>query len=130
MHYKLLGFSQNDSVRRFVFQRVLGYGTSSGEYTVIADVALARTFGITLQELPSLCSRLLEERPESPPSGTILLTDADLSVHAAANLSAAQQGGAKGVLRSRRRAESAEEKPAEDTPSQDPIITTSRRGIT
>lgn len=100
MHYKLLSFSQHDSVRHFVFQRVLGYGTTAAEYTVIADVALARTFGITLQELPSLCSRLLEARPDDSPAETILLTDADLKMHAA-NLSAAQQAEAKGKSRPR-----------------------------
>lgn len=101
MHYKLLGFSHTDSVRHFVFQRVFGYGMASAEYTMIADVALARTFGITMQELPSLCSRLLEARPEDLPSATILLTDTDLRIHAAANLSAAQQDKAKRGRRSR-----------------------------
>lgn len=104
MHYKLLGFSQTDSVRRFVFQRVLGNGTASAEYTLIANVALARKFRVTLQELPSLCARLLEARPEDSPSGTIWLTDTDLSVHAAANLAAARQGAAKRALQSRRAA--------------------------
>jgi hypothetical protein len=118
MHYKLLGFSQNESVRRFVFQRVLGNGTSSAEYTVIADVALARTFRITLQELPSLCARLLEARPEDSPSETILLTDADLRVHAAANLSASQQDAAKRALRARRGAIAADPKTENtDTPA-------------
>lgn len=101
MHYRLLGFSQNESVRRFVFQRVLGIGTLSAEYTVIADIALARTFRVTLQELPSVCSRLLEARPEDSPSGSIFLTDADLRVYAAATLSAAQQENARRALRSR-----------------------------
>ena len=102
MHYKLLGFSESDSVRHFAFQRVLCNGTASEKYTVTADVALARKFRITLQELPSLCARLLEARPEDSPSGTILLTDADLCVHAAANLVTAQQDAAKRVLKSRR----------------------------
>ena len=102
MHFKLLGFSQHETVRHFVFQRVLAYGTAAAEYTVIADVALARTLHITLQELPSLCSRLLEARPEDSPSETILVTDADLKEHAAANLSAAQEDEAKRALRSRR----------------------------
>jgi hypothetical protein len=101
MHYKLLGFSQHDCVRHFVFQRVLGCGTAAAEYTVAADVALARTFGISLQELPSLCSRLLEARPEDSPSDTISVTDADLKEHAAANLAAAQEREAKRAVGSR-----------------------------
>jgi hypothetical protein len=102
LHYTLLGFWQSDSVRNFAFQKVLGNGTASEKYTVIADVALARKFRITLQELPSLCARLLEARPEDSPSGMILITDADLCVHAAANLAIAQEDAAKRGLRSRR----------------------------
>ena len=102
MHYTLLGFWQSDSVRNFAFQKVLGNGSASEKYTVTADVALARKFRITLQELPSLCARLLEARPEDAPSGTIMLTDVDLSVLAATNLATAQQEEAKRVLKSRR----------------------------
>jgi hypothetical protein len=121
MHYKLLGFSQHNSVRHFVFQRVVGYGTTAAEYTVIADVALARTLGITLQELPSLCSRLLEARPEDSPSETILLTDANLRVHAA-NLSAAQKDEVKGAHRSRRVAVTAETRAEDNFTPQDSIM--------
>jgi len=118
MHYKLLRFSQNDSTRRFVFQRVLGNRTASEQYTVIADVALARTFHISLQELPSLCSRLLEAGPEDSGSGTILLTDADLRAQAAANLSAAQEAEAKRVLRSQRGAIAAAKGIADNPPRE------------
>lgn len=102
MHYKLLGFSQNDSVRSYQFERILGNGATSAAFTVFADVALARKFRITLQELPSLCARLLESRAEDHPAGDLVLTDADLEVHAAANLSAAQEDQARRALRSRR----------------------------
>jgi hypothetical protein len=119
VHYKLLGFSQSDSVRHFVFQRVLGNGTASEEYTVTADVALARKFHITLQELPSICARLLEARPENSPSETILLTDADLSLHAAANLAAAQHDAAKRV--SRRSAIAAAARTQNNVALHDPI---------
>jgi len=118
MHYKLLRFSQNDSTRRFVFQRVLGNRTAAEQYTVIADVALARTFHIPLQELPSLCSRLLEAGPEDSGSGTILLTDADLRAQAAANLSAAQEAEAKRVLRSQRGAIAAAKGIADNPPRE------------
>ena len=121
MHYKILGFSQSDSVRRYVFQRVLGNGTASAEYTVIADVALARKFRITLQELPSLCVRLLEARPEDSPSGTILLTDAEFSLHAAANLTTAQEDAAKRALQSRRRAIAAVARTQSNAAPQDTI---------
>jgi hypothetical protein len=104
LHYKLLGFSQNDSVRRFKFERILGDGTSSGAFTVVADLALARNFRIMLQELPSLCSRILKSRSDDQPAGTIVLTDADLEVLAAANVATAHEEEAKRLLRSRRSA--------------------------
>jgi hypothetical protein len=102
MHYKLVGFSQDDSVRRYAFERILRDGTSAAAFTVVANVALARKLRITLQELPSLCSRLLESGGDDQPAGTVFLTDADLEVHAAANRSVAQQDEAKRALRSRR----------------------------
>jgi hypothetical protein len=102
MHYKLIGFSQNDSVRRYQFERILGNGATSAAFGVFADVAVARKLRITLQELPSLCARLLESRAEDQPAGDVFLTDADLQVHAAANLSVAKQEQAKRALRSRR----------------------------
>lgn len=107
MHYKLLGFSQSDTLRRLVFKRILGDGTAATEFTVVTDVRLARKFGIASQELPSLCSRLIESRADDGPSAIVFLTEADLEVHAAANESAAQQDRAKRALRSRRGAPAA-----------------------
>lgn len=102
MHYKLLGFSQSGSVRRFRFDRIVGDGTPSAAFTVLADITLVRKFQITLQELPSLCARILESRSDDQPAGTIVLTDADLQVQAAANLATAREDEAKRLLRSRR----------------------------
>ena len=69
-----LGFRRTILSGVLCFKECSDTGTASTEYTMIADVALARTFGITLQELPS-CSRLLEARPEDLPSATILNTE-------------------------------------------------------
>jgi hypothetical protein len=101
MHYKLLGFSDTDSVRRFVFERT-GHGTVTAVFAVMADLALARKFHIALQELPSLCSRLLESAPDDQPTGTVFLTEAVLALQAAANRAAAEEVQAKRALRSRR----------------------------
>ena len=121
MHYKLLGFSQHDSVRRFAFERVLGNGASSAAFTVVADLALARKFLITVQELPSLCSRLLESQSEDAPGGTVVLTNADLEVHAAANLAVSRQEEAKRLLRSRRGALAAAGRKDQNAPPHDDI---------
>ena len=101
MHYKLLGFTQSDSARRYVFERV-GTEIVPAAFTVVVDLALARQFRISLQELPSACSRLLESGSDDQPGATVFLTDSHLTVHAAANLAAAQQEAAKRALRSHR----------------------------
>lgn len=101
MHYKLVGFSQQECLRQFRFERA-GTGVAHAPITVLADLTLVRKFEISLQELPSLCARFLEARPVDEPSGTLTLTDAELSLHAAANRSAALEDRAKRDLRSRR----------------------------
>lgn len=103
MHYKLVGFQQSDSIRRFLFERT-GDRTATGTFTVVADLALARKFDIALQELPSLCSRLLESGADDRPAGTMFLGDAELTVHAATKLAAAKEDQAKRALRSHRSA--------------------------
>ena len=118
MHYKLLGFSQRDSARYFAFERTQ-QGSASAAFTVVADLALARKFRIPLQDLPSLCSRLLEAGPADAPEASLVLTDADLQVHAAANLAAASVDQAKRELRSRRGALAAAARTAKNQPHAD-----------
>lgn len=102
MHYKLLGFTHNGSARHFVFQRVAGLGTVSVTFTVVADLTLARQFKMALQDLPSICSRLLETGADDQPGGTRFLTEADMRLYAEARLAAAQKDEAGRTLRSRR----------------------------
>jgi hypothetical protein len=59
MHYKLLGFSQTGVLRTFLFHRIGPLGTAPVALRVLADTRLARKHNIPLQELPSLCSRVL-----------------------------------------------------------------------
>ena len=89
---------------------------ASAAFTVVADVALARKFRITLQQLPSLCSRILESRSDDQPAGTIVLTHADLEAQAAANLSAAREDEAKRARRSHNSALARASKTANTTP--------------
>ena len=83
MHYKLLGFSQNGSLRTFWFHRMGPLGAIPIPFTVLADTSVARQYNVPLQELPSLCSRLLNATSDDRPSGALTVGDADLSIYAA-----------------------------------------------
>ena len=61
MLFSLTGFSQTTNVRRYTFQGVTADQTRQ-EVTVGVDLDLARQYGISLQELPLLCRRFLEEQ--------------------------------------------------------------------
>jgi len=61
MQFSLTGFSQTTNVRRYTFQGVTADQTRQ-EVTVGVDLNLARQYGISLQELPLLCQRFLEEQ--------------------------------------------------------------------
>lgn len=99
MHYKLMGFRQDGAIRRFCFSRV-EIGVPPISINVLADTSLARTFKLSLQELPSLCSRLLNASDQSA-TGTLILSETDMSVYAAENAVAAAQIDAARLLRSR-----------------------------
>lgn len=101
MHYKLLGFSHIGSLRQFLFERVAN-GVAPIQYTVLADVMIARKFNLSLQQLPALCARLLQEAGEDQPAGLLLLTEADMSIYAAENAAAAAEQAAGSAMRSHR----------------------------
>ena len=61
MQFSLTGFSQTTNVRCYTFQGVTADQTRQ-EVTVGVDLNLARQYGISLQELPLLCRRFLEEQ--------------------------------------------------------------------
>lgn len=103
MYYRLLGFSQNGSIRQFSFERV-GNGAAPVAFAVLADITLARTFKLSLQELPSLCAQLLQTGGDDQPGGTFLLTGAEMSIHAGENAAIAVEATAKRAARSRRAA--------------------------
>lgn len=103
MHYKLLGFSQSGSVRRFSFQRV-GIGLTPTAFIVLADLILARKFNLTLQELPSFCSRILEAGDEDRPAEIVVFTEAQMHFYAAEKTADAEKDADKRAGRSRRAA--------------------------
>jgi hypothetical protein len=68
--FTLIGFSQEGSIRHFAFQ-CRNDDRSHSDFTVNADTSLIRRYGISLQELPLLCRRLLQET--LPVTGSALI---------------------------------------------------------
>lgn len=59
MAFTLTGVTNKDNLRRFTFESA-NRGSPRTAVVVLADLALARKYGIPLQELPLLCLRFLE----------------------------------------------------------------------
>lgn len=82
MQFSFMGFSQDAGVRVFTF-----VGTTTGDrtrtgFSVSADMALSRRYGIHVQELPLLCLRLLERRGEGEQQCAFIFTEEDMLLHA------------------------------------------------
>ena len=77
MQFSLTGFSQNADVRTYAFE-----GGPSGQkgriVTVGVDIALARRYSISLQELPLLCLGFLEERLATSDSSTLTFSEPEM----------------------------------------------------
>ena len=80
--FTLMGFSQEGSMRHFAFQCV-NDNRSHSDFTVDADTNLTRRYGISLQELPLLCRRLLEETLFVTPGGAFIFGEDRMRQHAA-----------------------------------------------
>ena len=80
MQFSLIGFKQETGFRVFAFE-----GTSAdrtrNEYTVRADLALTRKYGIRIQELPLLCRELLERAGEGEQTSTVIFTEEEMRLH-------------------------------------------------
>jgi len=64
MQFILTGFTQDTGFRVFAFEGV-AIGQIRTVFTVRADLALSRRYGIAMQELPLLCRTLLDRQGES-----------------------------------------------------------------
>ena len=82
MDFVLIGFSQAAGVRRFSFNRIEA-DRSRTPFTITADLRMLRTVGITVQELPLMCRRLLESTSGEGESRVIEFTEQQLRNHAA-----------------------------------------------
>lgn len=81
VQYLLSGFTQNTGLRVFTFEGVADDWAKTA-YSVGADLALARKYGIRVQELPLLCRRVLERRTEDGDQRAFTLTEGDMTIHA------------------------------------------------
>jgi|SRR5665213_2751306 len=85
MQFILTGFTQDREFRVFAFEGIAADRVRT-PYTVRADLALSRTYGIRLQELPLMCRAILERREESPeesdPQNALTFTEDAMRLHA------------------------------------------------
>ena len=81
MQYILNGFTNDMGFRVFAFDGIGANRTRTG-YTVRADLALVRKYGIRLQELPLLCRGVLERLVVPQEQHTFTYTEADMVIHA------------------------------------------------
>ena len=94
MVFRFLGFSTIGTIRRFSFERIPTSGPSV-LLNVDADVLLARKYKVSLQELPAICSSLLGAMDENLLSGTVSLTEAEMSAFSSKKSAAASEVAAK-----------------------------------
>ena len=79
--FTLIGFSQEGSIRHFAFQ-CRNDDRSHSDFTVNADTSLIRRYGISLQELPLLCRRLLQETLPVTPGSALIFAEDRMQQHA------------------------------------------------
>jgi hypothetical protein len=81
MQYVLTGFTHDMGFRVFAFEGI-GQDRVRTPYSVKADLALTRRYGIRMQELPLLCRAILERRNEGEQQRTFIYTEADMCTQA------------------------------------------------
>jgi hypothetical protein len=81
MQFMITGFKQDTVFRVFTFDGVAA-DRSRTEFTVKTDLALSRSYGIRVQELPLLCRSVLERRDEETQERAFTFTEQDMRQHA------------------------------------------------
>jgi len=87
MQFVLTGFTQDLGCRVFAFEGI-AVDRMRTTFTVRADMALIRRYGIQIQELPLLCRSVLERRGEASESRTFVFTEEEMRTCAAARAEA------------------------------------------
>ena len=77
MQYILTGFTHDMGCRVFAFEAV-GKDRVREQYSVRADLALIRKYGIPVQELPLLCRGVLERRDEDGDQQAFTYSETDM----------------------------------------------------
>ena len=80
MQFSLIGFSQDIGFRVFAFEGTSADRTRAA-YTVRADLALTRKYGIRVQELPLLCRALLERAGEGEQTSPATFTEEEMRLY-------------------------------------------------
>jgi hypothetical protein len=83
VQFSLIGFSQDTGFRVFAFEGTAADRTRAA-YTVRADLALTRKYGIRVQELPLLCRGLLERAGEGEQKSPAVFSEEEMRLHATA----------------------------------------------
>jgi hypothetical protein len=81
MDYILTGFTHDVGFRVFAFEGIAEDRVRTA-YSVRADLALIRKYGIRVQELPLLCRKVLERREGQDPQRTFTYTEAEMRLRA------------------------------------------------
>ena len=76
------GFQQLNGMRVLAYESIAA-DNSRTVLTVSADLALARNYGISLQDLPLLCRAILENPEREATGPKVIYTEEDMRVHAA-----------------------------------------------
>jgi hypothetical protein len=87
MQFILTGFKQDLGCRVFAFEGVAADRIRTA-FTVRADMALIRKYGIQIQELPLLCRSLLERRDETSAVLAFIFSEEEMRTWATARAAA------------------------------------------
>ena len=95
MYFVINGFSEEQGARVFAFEGITADHVRLKRipFTVSIDLALARKYGIRLQELPLLCWSVLERGHEDQEKRAFTYKEEDMRLHA--QLFAARDEAAK-----------------------------------
>jgi hypothetical protein len=81
VQFILTGFTQDREFRVFAFEGIAADRVRVA-FTVRADLALSRRYGIRLQELPLICRGVLEHREEGEQEHAFTFTEHAMQTHA------------------------------------------------
>lgn len=87
MQFILTGFTQDREFRVFAFEGIAP-GRVRIPFTVRADLALSRRYGIRQQELPLMCRAVLEGREEGDQKNALTFGEEAMRLHEANRIAA------------------------------------------